>query len=276
MREGAAESGWLVHKPLTIIHGDKTTVSAQIAALIRHTITAGTLHPGDRIPSERDLALQLGVARSAVREALHELRAQGFLESGKGRQGTVVASLADTSLNEPLAQLLQEGTSQFVDLIELRMGLEVQAAALAARRRLPEDLAELERILRAMAKHIEKSKSAQLDAGFHGAVAQATHNLFYVHVTAHLVSLLQENIPAILDILYTHPSSSQDLLAQHTTIVAAISRRDEAAARKAMTDHLGYVVDGIGRLGEVVDPRHAPPESDPPTDGSGPMPGEAP
>lgn len=225
-----------------------TSVSEQIAELIRRQITEGVLRPGDRIPAERELATELGAARSAVREALRELRAQGFLVAGKGRQPSVVASLADSGIGEPLAQLLRAGKGQLLDLIELRRGLEVQAAGLAARRRANEDLAAIRDILLMMRGNVERTRSAQLDAAFHGTVAQATHNVFYMHVTAELVGLLQEHIPPILDILYTESSSSEDLLEQHHAILEAIEAQDEEAARQAMAEHLGYVVEGIERV----------------------------
>ena len=69
------------------------TIADQVADQLRRLITSGDYKPGDRIPAERDLAIQLGVGRPAVREALRELKAQGLLVTGRGAQGTTVASL---------------------------------------------------------------------------------------------------------------------------------------------------------------------------------------
>jgi DNA-binding FadR family transcriptional regulator len=246
---------------------DGRTTSERIAALIREQINLGALRPGDRMPAERALAEQLGVARSVVREALKELRAQGFLASGRGRQGTIVATPRDASIGRRLGELLESGAAPLVDLYELRMGLEVQAAALAAWRRIPDDIAALDNILAAMEATPDKRRSAELDAAFHGAVAQAAHNVFYLHVTAELVGLLQENIPTILDVLYADASSSNQLLIQHQAITTAIRNRDVEGARRTMTVHLGWVVQELHRL---LSPQPMPgATAAPPTEGHG-------
>lgn len=232
-------------------HHHNPTVSARIAELIKRQIAEGTLRPGDRLPAERELALQLGVARSPLREALRELKAQGFLAPGKGRQRTLVASVADVTIGDPLARLLRSGSGQFLDLIELRQGLEVQAAGLAARRRTPADVADLRGILAKMEGAQGRRhtlEAAKLDAAFHGTVANTTHNVLYMHVTAELVRLLHENIPRILDILYTNLASARDLLDQHRRIVEAIEEGDEEGARGAMSEHLAHVLRDLEKI----------------------------
>lgn len=241
-----------------ISHENGATVSAQVADVIRRQIIDGTLTRGAPLPPERDLADQLGVARSAVREALRELRAQGFLAADRSRKRTVVASMAEAGIVDPLAQLLESGADKYLELIELRQGLEVQAAGLAARRRQSEDLAALADIVADMQGQHDKDGNADLDAAFHGAVAQATHNVFFAHVTGELVGLLHDNIPAILDILYSEPSSGRELAEQHGRIFAAIDQNDEEGARRAMMDHLSYVVSGIGRLKPTLEGKGGP------------------
>ena len=241
-----------------IDHENGASVSAQVADVIRRQIIDGTLPRGTPLPPERDLADQLGVARSAVREALRELRAQGFLAADRSRKRTVIASMAETGIVDPLAQLLESGADKYLELIELRQGLEVQAAGLAARRRQSDDLAALAEIVADMQGQHDKDGNADLDAAFHGAVAQATHNVFFAHVTGELVGLLHDHIPAILDILYSEPSSGHELAEQHGRIFAAIDRNDEEGARRAMMDHLSYVVSGIGRLKPTLEGKGAP------------------
>jgi GntR family transcriptional regulator, transcriptional repressor for pyruvate dehydrogenase complex len=221
------------------------TVSARIAAYVREQIIDGQLKPGDRLPSERELAETLRVGRSAVREALHTLRAQGYVADGRGRNGTLICSLADSRIGQPLARLLDSGIAQVVDLFELRLGLEVQAASLAAWRRLPQDIAALEEILAAMRQ--SSQPDAELDSAFHGCVAQAAHNVFYVHVTSELVGLLHTYMPAFLEVL-ANPVSTQKMLDQHEAILLAIASRDVAGAKSAMTDHLEWVAREICRI----------------------------
>jgi GntR family transcriptional regulator, transcriptional repressor for pyruvate dehydrogenase complex len=225
--------------------GGGISVSGRIAAFIREQILDGQLKPGDRLPSERELAESLRVGRSAVREALQTLRAQGYVADGRGRNGTVVSSLADSRIGQPLGRLLTSGVAQVVDLFELRLGLEVQAASLAAWRRLPQDVAALEEIVAAMRQR--NQPDPELDAAFHGGIAQAAHNVFYVHVTTELVGLLHTFMPAFLEVL-DNPVSTQKMLDQHDAILFSIVSRDAEGARSAMTDHLEWVAREICRI----------------------------
>ncbi|GAB4251013.1 MAG: FadR/GntR family transcriptional regulator [Thermoleophilia bacterium] len=232
-----------------LAHKDKhETISSQIAGLIREQITKGNLRPGDRIPSERYLAEQLNVGRSSVREAFHELRTQGFIDSRKGRQGTRVASLTRIASTGALNQLLEAKTDWLLDLIELRYGLEVQAAGLAARRRTEEDMRRLREIVTELdAVHHDRRKAASLDVEFHAAVAQATHNNLYQNISIGQSGLLQDHIPSILSVLWNDPRSMDELPHQHEEIVAAIERQDERGARRAMAQHLDYIMKGVAR-----------------------------
>ncbi len=225
--------------------GRSNTISSQIAELIRKQIRQGGLRPGDRIPSERYLAEELRVGRSSVREAFHELRTQGFIDSRKGRQGTRVASLTKIASSGALSQLLEAGTDWLVDLIELRSGLEVQAAGLAARRRTEEDMAKLGGIVAEMDAAPDRKQAAALDVALHGAIAEATHNNLYQNISIGQAGLLHEQIPSILGVLWTDPRTSEEIPRQHRDILDAIESRDESGARQAMANHLEYIMRGV-------------------------------
>lgn len=221
---------------------DVSTMPVRIAGVIRDRITGGSLGPGERLASERELADQFGVGRAVVREALGQLRVQGYVISRRGRGGTIVASLADTGVGTPFARLLDGGVGQIIDLYELRLGLEVHAAALAAARRTPEDLIAVQDILVGMRDARDKVELETLDATFHGAVSSAAHNVFYMHINAELMRLFPAHIPTVYEILYANASRSNELYAQHESIYRAIRVRDETEARRAMSDHLSWVM----------------------------------
>jgi GntR family transcriptional repressor for pyruvate dehydrogenase complex len=227
------------------------TISDQVADQLRKLITSGEYKPGDRIPAERDLSAQLGVGRPAVREALRELKAQGLLVSGRGAQGTMVASLRTPSFAAPLSPLVGKGAERIIELMEIRSAVEIEAAGLAARRANLEDLHKLS-ILVATAG---EALSPEEDVAFHAAISQATHNPLFEKVIQEPVDLLHDHMAAIFDAYYKEPGGAIALQQQHDSIRRAIRAGDEAKARSAMRYHLDYVARGLAQLvgaGRVV------------------------
>ncbi|MCL5734423.1 MAG: FCD domain-containing protein [Actinobacteria bacterium] len=225
------------------------TVSAKIAAYVREQILEGQLKPGDRLPAERELAETLRVGRSAVREAMHTLRAQGYISAGRGRNGSVVSSLAASQIGDPLAALLVPGALQFVDFFELCLVIEPWAAGLAAWRRLPQDIKCLSEALEALE---EQPGDLALDANLHGCIAHAAHNVFCSHILAELVRILYDNIP---DGFFPDPETHRKAQRQHVSIVRAIVERDSSGASTAMTEHLTWTAREVCRLeGQVYQP----------------------
>lgn len=220
------------------------TVSEQVADQLRYLITSGEFKPGDRIPSERELAARLGVGRPAVREALRELKAQGLLVTGRGAQGTTVASLPTPRFATPLAPLLGRGAERIIELMEIRSAVEIEAAGLAARRATLEDLHRLSDLLSKSGEVI----SPEDDVAFHAAIAQATHNPLFERVIREPVDLLHDHMAAILSVFYQEPGGAVAVHQQHDAIRQAIRAGNEQKARQAMRHHLDYVARGLAQL----------------------------
>ena len=220
------------------------TITDQVAEQLRQLIGSGEYKPGDRIPSERDLATKLGVGRPAVREALRELKAQGLLVVGRGAQGTNVAKLPAPSFAGPMGPLLGSGTDRMAELMEIRSAVEIEAAGLAARRATMEDLQRLS----VLAASPGKLLSADDDGAFHAAIAQATHNLLFERVIREPVDLLHDHMAGILNAYYSEPGGGIALHQQHEAIRRAIRAGDEQKARGAMRQHLDYVSRGLAQL----------------------------
>jgi GntR family transcriptional regulator, transcriptional repressor for pyruvate dehydrogenase complex len=218
------------------------TVSARIAAYIREQILEGQLKPGDRLPPERELAEMLHVGRSAVREAMHTLRAQGYISAGRGRNGSFVCSLAGAPIGDPLAALLVPGALQFVDFFELCLVIEPWAASLAAWRRVPADIKAISEALEALN---QRPGDLSLDAKLHGCIAQAAHNVFCSHILSELIRLLYENIP---EGFFPDPETHDKAQRQHVAIVQAIIERDADGAASNMTEHLTWTAREVCRL----------------------------
>lgn len=226
------------------------TLSQQVARQLRELVVAGELAPGQRIPSERELAARFGVGRPAVREALKELKAQGLLISGRGPQGTVVAAHPGSDIAARVRELAGTGAERLVELMELRVAVEVQAAGLAARR------ATLEEIRRLSDIHVDLSDAnhAESDQAFHRLIAEASHNVLLRRLSAELVGLLHEHMPRILEVVYTQPGGAEAVQRQHDLVLEAVRRGDEAGARRAMRQHLEYVTAALAQLAGSIPP----------------------
>jgi GntR family transcriptional regulator, transcriptional repressor for pyruvate dehydrogenase complex len=220
------------------------TITDQVAEQLRQLISCGEYKPGDRLPSERELATRLGVGRPAVREALRELKAHGLLVVGRGAQGTNVAKLPAPSFTDHMAPLLGSGAERMAELMEIRSAVEIEAAGLAARRATMEDLHRLSILASGPARLL----SPEDDAAFHAAIAQATHNALFEQVIREPVDLLHDHMAAILNAYYAEPGGGIALQQQHEAIRRAIRAGDEQKARQAMRQHLDYVARGLAQL----------------------------
>ena len=220
------------------------SISDQVAAQLRYLISSGEFKPGEKIPAERELASRLGAGRPAVREGLRELKAQGLLISGRGAQGTIVASLPNPHFAEPLSALVGRGAERIVELMEIRSAVEIEAAGLAARRATLEDLHDLSDLLTPPGEIL----SPDDDVAFHAAIAEATHNPLFERVIREPVNLLHDHMAAILSVFYAEPGGASALQQQHDAIRLAIRSGNEEKARQAMRQHLDYVARGLAQL----------------------------
>jgi GntR family transcriptional regulator, transcriptional repressor for pyruvate dehydrogenase complex len=221
------------------------TITDQVAEQLRQLINSGEYKAGGRIPSERELASQLGVGRPAVREALRELKAQGLLVVGRGAQGTNVANVPKPSFTGPMSPLLGSGAERMAELMEIRSAVEIEAAGLAARRATMEDQ---HRLTALAAPGPGKLLSADDDVAFHAAIAQATHNPLFERVIREPVDMLHDQMAAILSAYYAEPGGGVALQQQHDAVRRAIRAGDEQKARQAMRQHLDYVSRGLAQL----------------------------
>lgn len=220
-------------------------VSDQVFEQLKDLIFKGQLKPGDQLMTERELAQSMGVSRPTVREAINKLVAMGLLEHRQG-QGTFVNSPADDAQRNPLAAVINGHDVSLQDLLEVRLGLECNAVALAARRATEEDILELEKCLKQMIAEIEKHEEglgSDADLSFHMAIAYATKNTVQIHIMRSFYDLLFFGIKENLQHLYTDPANLDRVIEQHEAIVNAIRKRDPEEAYEAMRKHITFVMD---------------------------------
>ncbi len=222
-------------------------LSEEIFDQVKNLITDGQLKPGEKIPSEREMATLLGVSRPSVREAFMKLETMGLLESRQGG-GTYVRSLADGTL-APLAALVEDNPELLEELLEVRMGMECWSAYLAATRATEAEIKAIGDSVEEMA-HQAKSGgwSSEVDSRFHYAITTATHNTMQLHVLNTIHELFLATIEVALTKLYSQPRHIEVLLGQHRAIYEAIAGRDGDGARRAMGAHLEWVQKTLPRL----------------------------
>ena len=226
-----------------------TRIYEEIVRQVKAMIAEGRLKAGDRLPPERDLAEKFVVSRTSVREALRALESLGLVEIRPG-EGTFVRQVSIDSLIEPLALLMVSQREAIGELFEARRLLEPSLAALAAERATPEEIQEMERILEEQAKEIAAGRTGLAqDAQFHTAIGAAAHNRAITRLAHAIMDLLTQSREESLNTPGRPTRSHED----HRRVLAAIARRDAAAARKAMLDHI-EAVEGL-----VIGPDARPP-----------------
>ena len=214
-----------------------TRIYEEIVRQIKQLISEGQLKSGDRLPPERDLAEKFVVSRPSVREALRALESLGLIEIRPG-EGTFVREVSIDALVGPLALLLTTQREAIAELFEARRLLEPALAGLAAARATRDEIQEMDRILEAQAKEIAAGNTGLAqDAAFHAAIGAAAHNRAITRLAHAIMDLLSQSREESLNTPGRPTRSHQD----HRRILAAITARDERAARQAMLDHVEAV-----------------------------------
>lgn len=208
-----------------------------IVGQIQEFIRDGVLKPGDRLPSERDLAERLEVSRSSLREAMRALELQGLLVSRPG-SGTFVSTESLDTLVSIISSSLTDSGDFLNDIFEVRHLLEPQIAALAAERATQEDLQSMEEALEQQERQIAGGETGvEGDTAFHFSMAQATQNWALVKVISTIADILR----ASRDQSLQTPGRPQRSLASHIYILDMIRQKDAEESRSAMEYHISEV-----------------------------------
>lgn len=217
-------------------------------------ILDGVLRPGDRLPAERQLAVDLDVSRPILRDALAILEADGLVATRQG-EGTFVADLIGQVFSDPVSRIMRASSKGLADYMEFRLLMEADMAGLAAQRATPADLDMLASLRQAMldadAVDDDGRLEAQLDVELHTLVVEAAHNIVYLHVLRACYRLLADDVFSNRTRLYRLPGERGILLTQHLALIDAILAGDEKAARKAAQEHIEHVSAATRHLGDV-------------------------
>ena len=218
-------------------------LSSAVVRQIELLIMRGILRPGERLPSERDLAERFGVSRPSLREAIAELQDKGLLAARAGA-GVYVADVLGSAFSPALVALFSNHDEAVFDYLSFRRDMEGLAADRAARLASDTDLQVIQTVFEKMeAAHSKRDPSdeARLDAEFHLSIIEASHNVIMLHMMRSMYDLLREGVFYNRRMMFRQRRTRDVLLDQHRMINAALQARDAPAARKAVETHLDYV-----------------------------------
>jgi DNA-binding FadR family transcriptional regulator len=216
----------------------------QIARQIAAAIAAGRYAPGDKLPSERELADDFGVSRPTIRDAMIALEFQGLVEA---RQGSGVYVNAAPQNPEDTT----ESEVSALELTEARRLFEGEACALAAAIIRDEQLALLDRLATDMAGNGAPEEIERLEQEFHLAIARATGNAAITAGVDDLWTLRQQSPSCAKTLRRARVDGGGDFVGEHRKIVAALRERDPKAARQAVHGHLTQVINDLLALAEL-------------------------
>ena len=224
-----------------------TRASQDIVQQIKSHIFAGKLAPGDRLPTEKELAEQFGLSRITVRDALRVLESQGLISIKVGSGGgAFVANPANQSANELVTNLLrlQRATSQ--ELVEARIVIETSLVTFAAERATPDDLAAMQQAINSAraARTAGKTHFTPYSVDFHVALSKAAKNQVLQFTVDSFRTLFYETLEKLMP---------DDLMAQraiedHQSLLDAIAAHDAEHARVIMRHHLSYFEEHTRKL----------------------------
>lgn len=207
----------------------------RVSAAMETRIASGRLKPGSRLPTEQELSLEFGVSRTVVREAISRLKSEGLVET---RQGAG-AFVAQSKLGVPF-RIDPDSVDSFdatVEILELRLAVESEAAALAAERANQGQLRAIRDALDAVQAAFERGDDGvDEDLRFHRAIAQAAHNRKYLELAEFLERYVKTQI-RITGGKIARAGRMAQTQSEHAEIYKAISARDADAARTAAREH---------------------------------------
>ena len=219
-------------------------IADQVFDQLHDLILRHMFKPGEKIMPERELAEAFQVSRTSVRDAIHKLVVMGMLEQRQG-QGTFVRRPGGKT-HAYMAKVMESQSATMQDLLEVRMGLECHAAALAAQRARDSDIEFLEKSLKEIEDGVHAGRmGSDADTQFHMAIAYATHNPLQVFIMKQFHDFLAYGIKENLFRLYGESRQFETIQQQHTQIMNAIKARDATGAYMATKRHIEYVIQTV-------------------------------
>lgn len=227
---------------MAIQKAHRSTLSGQVTAQIEHMIESGQWGVGEKIPAEPVLMELFEVSRNTLREGIRSLVHAGLLETRQGI-GTTVKSNSNLAL--ALEKKIQK--SDLLETLEVRLGLEREAAQLASKTRTTEDLRQMEyhlNICKEAAKGDDLPQFIQADIAFHKSVVQATHNKMFIELYESITDALQRSIDGMIRISGSEHYENQI----HSNLFEAIQEGNSQMALESVNHYLEDAKESLTNL----------------------------
>lgn len=220
----------------------RSTLVGQVASQIETLIESGQWKVGDKIPAEPELMEKFDVSRNTLREAVQSMVHIGLLDTRQGI-GTIVKS------NSKLGLIIEDEIKKndLFEILEVRLGLEREAAQIAAIKRTDEDLINMESYLKDCKEAADKNDSkgfTQKDIIFHKAVVKATHNKLFIELYEHITDGLQKSIDEVMK-LREEGTFEREI---HNDLFEAIINKDSQLALKSVNGYLDKTKKAFGTM----------------------------
>lgn len=219
----------------------------RVVNYIRHEIWLGNLKCGEHLPAERDLAEMLGVSRNSVREAIRTLNLMGFISSVHG-VGNFVSCDLEQNLSETLRIMLMMGETNYLQVSQLRRGLESETVRLAAGRILPKQIAKLADLAHRIREESNAEKGSLLDQEFHTLLCEAAGNKLIYALFMAMITTINDFISTMYGRIVLDDEQAEKLYTAHEELVEALSRHDQENAVRAIQYHFEIVDAAIEHL----------------------------
>ena len=222
----------------------------EVARELGSRIRSGELPAHMRLPSEQTMAVQFGVSRTVIREAIARLKNAGLVATRQG-SGAFVRDWETISLQ--LDPEISKSLESVLFIAELRKGIEAEAAALAAERRTRKEMLAIEKAYARVSETARaRGDSARADMGFHRAVADASHNPYYTAILDYLSQFLVQALRVSRGNEALREDFARQVENEHLDIVDAIRRKDSSAARLAAQIHMDQARIRIHKAGRDI------------------------
>jgi GntR family transcriptional regulator, transcriptional repressor for pyruvate dehydrogenase complex len=226
---------------ISLTLGPTLNRTQELAQRLSAEIRSGRLSPGSRLPTEQELSVATGVSRTVVREAVAALRADGLVITRQGLGAFVASDVQRWPFRIDPSEL--KSGSEVLQVLELRMSLEIEASGLAAERRSGEDLVRIKAALGAIETEIERGGNAvDADFKFHLAIFRSSQNRYFPQFLEFLGNFIipRQMINVVSESDRQRGQYLRRIQAEHVAIFEAIQAQNAAAARKAARRHLSH------------------------------------
>jgi len=221
----------------------------EVVSQIKEMVVDGSLNPGDRLLSERELADRLKVSRASIREALTAMEVAGLVEIRPG-EGTFIKDSSVDAVIEPLAILFILERDKMREFLQVRKALEVEAISIATANADEEDFAKIERALEQMEMDLKTGESGErADLLFHYAIAEASKNSLLLRLMNTIYDTMNQTLKATRELWLKHNQETPErLLEEHQEMVAAMKEGKWQNARDLMYKHLTNVEEELNKF----------------------------